>query len=119
MASTLHEKIKKLGRARQEKIQARADQLIAEERSLRELREAHRLTQQEIGEILGIGQHGVSRLEKRTDLLLSTLREYIEGMGGRLSLIAEFPNQQPVIVSGFTDLDGSRSSHKDKKAVHS
>jgi DNA-directed RNA polymerase specialized sigma subunit len=68
MASTLHEKIKKLGRARQEKIQARADQLIAEERSLRELREAHRLTQQEIGGVLGIGQHGVSRLEKRTDL---------------------------------------------------
>ena len=118
MASTLHEKIKKLGRTRQEKIQARADQLIAEERSLRELREAHRLTQQEIGEILGIGQHGVSRLEKRTDLLLSTLRDYIEGMGGRLSLIAEFPNHQPVIVSGFTELDSSRPSHKDKKAVY-
>ena len=50
MASTLHEKIKKLGRTRQEKIQARAAQLIAEELSLRELREAYRVTQQEIGE---------------------------------------------------------------------
>ena len=51
MASTLHEKIKKLGTSRQAKIHARAAQLIAEELSLRELREAHRLTQQEIGEI--------------------------------------------------------------------
>lgn len=49
MASTLHEKIKKLGRTRQKKVHARAVQLIAEELSLRELREAHRLTQQEIG----------------------------------------------------------------------
>ena len=50
MASTLPEKIKKLGRTRQNKIQARAAQLIAEELSLRELQEAHRLTQQEIGQ---------------------------------------------------------------------
>ena len=48
----------------------------------RELRRARRLTQLRLAKALGITQHGVSRLEKRTDLLLSTLREYVEAMGG-------------------------------------
>jgi len=54
--------------------------------SLRELRRAHKLTQERIAETLGIGQDQVSRLEQRSDLLLSTLRSYVEAMGGRLTL---------------------------------
>jgi hypothetical protein len=49
-------------------------------------------------------QDGVSRLEKRTDLLLSTLQDYVEALGGRLSLIAEFPDRNPVILSGFSEM---------------
>ena len=45
------------------------------------------------GGVLGIGQDSVSRLEQQSDLLISTLRGYVEAMGGRLSLIAELPNQ--------------------------
>ena len=48
--------------------------------SLRELRQAHKLTQQRVAKKLGIGQEGVPKLEKRTDLLLSTLREYVEAI---------------------------------------
>jgi hypothetical protein len=48
---------------------------------------------------LGITQDRVSRLERRSDLLLSTLRKTVEGMGGNLSLVAEFPDRAPVVLS--------------------
>ena len=90
--------------ARRKKIKARAAALISEERTLQELRHAHKLTQKRMAEVLGIGQDSVSRLEQRSDLLISTLRGYVEAMGGRLSLIAEFristrsswPDSQPL-----------------------
>ncbi len=52
-------------------------------------------------EELGIGQDGISRLEKRSDLLISTLRGYVEAMGGKLRLVAEFPNRPPIMLSGL------------------
>lgn len=58
-----------------------------------------------MAETLGISQDGVSRLEKRSDLLLSTLRTYIEAMGGQLSLIAEFPDREPVTLSGLATME--------------
>ena len=51
---------------------------------------------------LGITQDSVSRLEQRGDFLLSTLRKTIQAMGGNLSLIAEFPDRDPVILSGIS-----------------
>ena len=73
--------------------------------SLRDLRQALTLTQERMAETLGIGQDGVSRLEKRSDLLLSTLRTYIEAMGGQLSLIAEFPDREPVTLYGLGTME--------------
>jgi hypothetical protein len=87
------------------KIEARAAELIAEEMSLDELGRALTLTQVRIAGTLGIRQDSVSCLEKRSDLLLSTLRSYVEAMGGHLSLIAEFPNREPVILSGLTTME--------------
>jgi len=63
--------------------------------SLRDLRRAHRLTQERIAETLGCGQDQVSRLDQRSDLLLSTLRGYVEARGGQLEIVAEFPDQRP------------------------
>ena len=54
---------------------------------------------------LGISQDGVSRLEQRSDLLLSTLRKTVEAMGGNLSLVAKFPDRPPVELAGLTDND--------------
>jgi DNA-binding XRE family transcriptional regulator len=102
---TLDQKIKELSPSRRKKIEDRGAQLVAEEMSLRELRRAHKLTQERIAEALGIGQDQVSRLEQRSDLLLSTLRSYVEAMGGRLTLMAEFPHQKPVVLSGIGALD--------------
>jgi transcriptional regulator with XRE-family HTH domain len=110
MTTTLNDKMKKLSGARRKKIDARAAQLIAEEMSLRDLRKARRLTQERIAEVLNLGQDGISRLEKRSDLLISTLRNYVEAMGGSLSLVAEFPDRQPVILAGLAAVDSGPSS---------
>lgn len=81
---------------RRKKIEARAGELIAEEMTLRDLRKAHELTQEKMAELLDIKQESVSNIEKRSDLLISTLRGYVEAMGGDLSLLVRFPNRPPV-----------------------
>src|ERR1035437_8326623 len=90
---------KELSPARRKKVAARAAQLIAEEMTLQELRRARKFTQVRMAKELGIGQNGVSKLEKRADLMISTLRKTVEAMGGSLSLVAEFPDRDPVVLS--------------------
>lgn len=109
MTRTLEQMMKEVSPARRKKIERRAAQLIADEMSLRELRYAHKLTQERIAQTLKIGQDQVSRLEQRTDLLISTLRSYIEAMGGKLTLLAEFPHGKPVVLGGLTTLDPATS----------
>jgi transcriptional regulator with XRE-family HTH domain len=87
-------------------VEARAAELITEEMTLRELRRARKLTQVRMAKALGITQDGVSRLEKRSDLLLSTLRKTVKAMGGNLSLVAEFPDRPPVVLSGISEDNG-------------
>src|SRR6266478_4708463 len=98
---TLKQKMKVIGVDRRKRVEARAAALIAEEMTLQELRQARKLTQVRIAKALGISQDGVSRLEKRSDFLLSTLRKTVEAMGGNLSLVAEFPDREPVVLSGI------------------
>ncbi len=83
---------------RRARIEARAQELIEEEMTLRDLRAVQHLTQERVAEILGIEQDSVSRMERRADMLLSTMSSYVEAMGGRLRLIAEFPNRRPYTV---------------------
>ena len=103
MPVNVEKKIKKLSPTRRKKVELRAAELIAEEMTLRDLRKARELTQARMAEQLGITQDGVSRLEKRSDLLLSTLRKTVEAMGGSLSLVAEFPDRAPVILTGIAE----------------
>ncbi len=105
--TTLEEKLNQLSPERRAKIQVHADQLMAEELSLRDLRLARKLTQEKMAELLKIRQEGVSRIEKRSDLHLSTLRQVIQAMGGELRLVVEFPDRPPVILSGFQETEES------------
>ena len=105
MAVNVNDKIKKLSLAQRKKVEARSAELMAEEMTLRELRHARKLTQVRMAKKLGITQDSVSRLEKRSNLLLSTLRKTIEAMGGNLSLVAEFPDRDPVVLSGIAEDD--------------
>ena len=105
MTTTLKNKLKNLPKSRQKKIKKRSEKLIAEEMTLRDLRKALELTQVEMSVKLKMNQEAVSRLERRSDLLLSTLISYIEAMGGKLSLTAKFPNRPAVKLSGFKDIE--------------
>ena len=82
--TTLTERLGKLPPARRKKVEARAGELIAEEMSLQDLRKARKQTQVRVARELGINQENVSRIEKRSDLLLSTLSGYVAAMGGKL-----------------------------------
>jgi transcriptional regulator with XRE-family HTH domain len=119
MAVNVNDKIKKLSSAQRKKVEARAAQLIAEEMTLRELRRARKLTQVRLAKALGVTQDSVSRLEKRSDLLLSTLRKTVQAMGGNLSLVAEFPDRAPVVLSGIAEDDpGPRPSGRKHVPAH-
>jgi hypothetical protein len=83
--------------------EALAGRLLAE-LPLHELRQARRMTQEDLAAALGTSQASVSKLERRTDLYLSTLRRYVGSMGGELVLLARFP-EGDVRLSQFADLD--------------
>ena len=70
--------------------------------ALHELRKARAMTQKAIGEALNVNQPAVAKLERRTDMYVSSLRAYIEAMGGRLSIVAQFP-QGDVAITNFSD----------------
>lgn len=110
MGKSLNEKIKKLSKKRQTQIAKRFTELEAEEMTMRDLREAMNLTQKMVAKKLKINQDNVSRLEARSDVLLSTLQGYVRSLGGDLTLIAEFPDRPPVLLSGFIALKQKKPS---------
>ena len=118
MSVNVREKIGKLNSIQRKKVAARAAELIAEEMSLRELRKARKLTQARVAKALGITQDSVSRLEKRTDLLLSTLRKTVKAMGGDLRIVAEFPDRAPVVLSDLSEGDRRRKSSRRHAHAH-
>ncbi|MFC7334806.1 MULTISPECIES: XRE family transcriptional regulator [Rhodospirillales] len=101
---TLDDWLASLPPDRRERIEARADALEAEELTLQGLRKALDLTQAKIAESLDVRQDTVSRIERQTDMLLSTLSGYVEAMGGRLELTVRFPGRPPVRITGLSDL---------------
>jgi DNA-binding XRE family transcriptional regulator len=116
MTVSLEEILQGLPEERRRRIEQRTAELIAEELRLRELRNLRKLTQARLSKKLKIGQEGVSRIEKRTDLYLSTLRSYVEGVGGKLSLVVEFPDRAPVVLAGLgEDTATARAPKKSNK----
>jgi hypothetical protein len=104
MAIRFDDYMARLPEERRQAIEKRAAELIAEEATLRQLREARERSQVEMAEKLRIKQAAVSKLERRTDMYLSTLRGYIEAMGGRLEILARFPDHT-VRITQFEALD--------------
>jgi len=99
----------KMDPERQERIRKRTEELLAE-LPLQELRQARALSQQELAEVLGLNQATVSKLERRTDMYLSSLRRFVEAMGGELEISASFPDGK-VRIQLFEDLE------EEKKAI--
>ena len=107
MARKLDDVMAALPKARQQRVEARAMELA----TLKDLRLAAQQTQEQLATTLGVGQDTISRLEKRSDMLLSTLRHYVESMGGKLELVAHFPNRPPVVIEhlGVDASDGRKT----------
>jgi transcriptional regulator with XRE-family HTH domain len=72
--------------------------------SLAELRRARAMTQDQLAADLNVGQAAIAKLERRTDMYLSTLRRFVEAMGGELEITARFPDQHPVRLRGIGEL---------------
>jgi len=104
MAILMDDYIAKLPKERQEKIKVRAAELLAEEATLQELRKSFECSQEKIAKKLHIKQAAVSKIEHKTDMYVSTLRSFIEAMGGSLEIIAKFPNAKPVKINQFEGL---------------
>ena len=101
------------------KVAARTAELIDQEMTLRDLRIAEKLTQERLSELMGVEQATISRLERRADLLISTLSAYVAAMGGKLRLVAEFPDRHPVSIA-LTDIsDAARICARAAKRVMS
>ena len=87
------------------RAKAKAEALrLGEEMDLAEVRRALKLSQEEIGQTLQIKQGSVAKIEKRTDMYVSTLRRFIEAMGGELEIVARFPDHA-IKIKNFSDLN--------------
>jgi len=92
---------------REEKIRRRVAATL-KAMKLDQLREARNLTQTRLAQALRVNQGAVSKMEKRTDMYVSTLRDYLRAMGAELQIRAIFPDGE-VVIEQFEDLDKSRS----------
>ena len=108
MARNLDQVIAGLPAKRRARIEQRAGELA----TLKDLREAVERTQEELAASLGVGQDTVSRIERRSDILLSTLRRYVEAMGGELELVARFPNRSPLIIEHLAAKPATRAKQR-------
>jgi DNA-binding XRE family transcriptional regulator len=96
-------------------IEAQADALIAEEMSLRELRKAMGKTQAQLARKLKKPQATVSRIERQSDMLISTLDKVVHALGGRVRIVAELPGHRPLYVTGLADLAGAPGAKATKR----
>lgn len=87
--------------ARQQKIEKRFRENLAS-MPLDELRKLREMTQLQLGEVLGVHQSEISKIEHRPDICVSTLVDYIEALGGHLEIRAVFPDRQ-VLISQFDE----------------
>ena len=101
MTKRLKDVMNALPQDRRDRIERRGEEILDEYLSLEELRKARKLTQKELARKLNINQENVSRIERRSDMLLSTLQNHVRAMGGELTITVQFPNHAPVTLSGI------------------
>ncbi len=99
MVKYLEDMLEEFDEAGKARIDAKADAIIHEVEGLSELRKLLDAKQTELAERLGVGQEGISRLERRSDMRLSTLRSYVEGLGGELEIVAKLPEGRRITLS--------------------
>jgi hypothetical protein len=107
MGRTLDEVIAEFPEARRKRVESRFQALRAEVEGLGELRRVAGKAQAEIASALKIKQPSVSKIEKQADMYLSTLRSYVEAIGGQLELVVRLPSRPPLRLQHLGDVVAS------------
>ena len=97
----------KMDPARVARAKAQAAEILRD-MPLNELREARQMTQEHLAKILRIDQPAISKMERRADMYVSTLQDFVKAMGGRLEIRAVFPDGA-VRITQFADLEPRKS----------
>ncbi len=108
MPVTHEEMMARLPKKRRERIQARAAELHNEVEGLKALRKLAERSQEQIAQSLGIKQPSVVKIERQTDLYLSTLRRFVEAAGGKLELRVELPGTGAFTLTGVGEIDDAK-----------
>ncbi|MEI7590377.1 MAG: XRE family transcriptional regulator [Deltaproteobacteria bacterium] len=103
MANKFSELRSQMSPQAQARSETKAQKMLAE-MPLNELRQARGLSQKMLAELLHVQQPAIAKIERRTDMYLSTIRSHIEAMGGQLEVVARFPDGS-VKITNFVDLD--------------
>ena len=85
--------------------------------TLKELRKVAEYTQDDLAIAMGVGQGTISRIEKRRDMLLSTLQHYVESMGGELQMLATFPDRPSLVIECLGNNKTTRPKERKKKSA--
>jgi predicted XRE-type DNA-binding protein len=104
MPRSLNDMLADLPPERQAEVEARYQELKQEVEGLRELRQIAGKAQLEIAEALNIKQPSVSKIEKQADMYLSTLRSYVEAVGGQLELVVKLPRRPALHLQHLGDV---------------
>jgi predicted XRE-type DNA-binding protein len=99
--ASLNEVMAALPKERRKAIEARGAELLAKVQgrmTMAELRKGRKISQATVAEALGIGQMQISRLEQRKDPRLSTMQRTVAALGGKLTMVVTFPDQEPVVL---------------------
>jgi len=102
----------RLPAARRKRVEAKAEELLAQHMALRDVRKAMGKTQAAVARALKIKQENVARIEARSDMLVSTLRNYIQALGGDVYLTVEMEGLPPMRLEGLGDLAPAASKPK-------
>ena len=108
MPLTQEQMLARLPNERRDRIKARAAELQREVEGLKALRKLAERSQEQIAQSLGIKQPSVVKIERQTDLYLSTLRRFIEAAGGKLELRVELPGTGPFTLTGIGELENGK-----------
>jgi transcriptional regulator with XRE-family HTH domain len=103
MAKKFRDLVQAMPAARQRRIRKRTNELLAE-LPLQELRRARQLSQEELAQALGVNQATISKMERRADMYISTLRRFVEAMGGELEITARF-REGSIRIGQFESID--------------
>jgi len=106
MAKSFRQLEVKMGPERQAKVAARVEALLRD-MPLDELREARAMTQEHLAKILNVNQSAISKMERRADMYVSTLQDFVKAMGGQLEIRAVFPDGT-VRITQFRELAKAR-----------